>query len=97
MNPLFFNRITQAASAAVIDGFSVMDYVETIGWFAAICLGIYKLGDLKMILYILAIGAGVSALILFLPQLQGSPIQLQFLDLLSRIPEYLGLVSGGAS
>lgn len=72
-----------------------MDYVKVIGGICLTGLTIYKVGDLKMILYVLSIGVAVVLGVLFIPQLQGTQIQAIVLDLVNGIPQLITDLLGG--
>ena len=91
MNPIFF-ALTQAAE----DAYTVMDYVKVLGTICLAGLTIYKVGDVKMILYVLAIGTAVVLGVLFIPQLAGTQIQGIVLDLVEGIPSLISDLIGGS-
>jgi len=72
-----------------------MDYVKVIGGFLLTGLTVYKIGDLKQILYVVAGGASIVAGVLFIPQLQGTQIQAIVLDLVNGIPGLITDLLGG--
>jgi len=73
-----------------------MDYVKVIGGFLLTGLTVYKVGDLKQILYVVALGVAIVAGVLFIPQLEGTQIQAIVLDLVNGIPGLItDLIGGG--
>ena len=68
-----------------------------IGGFFLTGLAIYRIGDLKMILYVLVIGVLVVGSILVIPNLQGSPIQQMVLEALGELPGLIQQFLGGGS
>lgn len=91
MNPIFSVLIMQAAGE---DLYTVMDYVKVIGSLILVALTIYKIGDVKMILYVLSIGVIVVLGVLYIPQLQGTQIQGIVLDLVEGIPPLINDLLG---
>ena len=90
MNPFLLGLI------AAEDLYTVMDYVKVLGTIFLAGLTIYKIGDVKMILYVLSIGVVVVLGVMFIPQLQGTQIQAIVLDLVEGIPELImDLIGGG--
>jgi len=94
MNPILLALITEAAGESL---YTVMDYVKVIGGIALAGLTIYKIGDLKMILYVLSIGVAVVLGVMFIPQLEGTQIQAIVLDLVEGIPEMITDLLGGST
>ena len=78
-------------------GYTTMDYVKVIGGLFLTGLAIYRIGDLKMILYVLVIGVLVVGSILVIPNLQGSPIQNMVLEALGELPGLIQQFLGGGS
>jgi len=73
-----------------------MDYVKVIGGLCLTGLTIYKIGDLKMILYVLFVGIALVMGVMFIPQLAGSQVQAIVLDLVNGLPGLItDLVGGG--
>lgn len=94
-NPVFF--IVLATLVAEGDPYTIMDYVKVLGGIFLTGLTIYRIGDLKMILYVVAIACVVVGGIVLLPQLQGSPIRSTVLDFLGELPELIHQYLGGGS
>ena len=84
INPLFFVLLAQTV-AQVPPTYTIMDYVKVIFTGAGGLLAIYKLGDMKMILYVVGMGLVVTALIMVIPQLEGTPTRQFVLDLFEMI------------
>ena len=93
-NPFFYSFL--ATLIAQGDPYTVMDYVKVIGAIFLAGLAIYKIGDIKMILYVLVVAVAIVAGVLFIPQLQGTQIQAIVLDLVNGIPELISEWLGGA-
>lgn len=93
MNPILFMLAAQAAAAS---GPSVMDYIKVIGGIIITAIAVYKIGDIKMILYVLVVGLVFVGGVLFIPQLQGTQIQAVVLDLVNGVRELLAQYLGGA-
>ena len=72
-----------------------MDYVKVIGGLGLTGLTIYKIGDVKMILYVLMAGLAVVGGVMFIPGLEGTPIQAIVLDLVNGIPGLITDIIGG--
>jgi len=72
-----------------------MDYVKVIGGLSLTGLTIYKIGDVKMILYVLVLGLSIVGGVLFIPGLEGSQIQAIVLDLVNGIPGLITDLLGG--
>ena len=89
MNPFLLGLI------AAEDLYTVMDYVKVLGTIFLAGLTIYKIGDVKMILYVLSIGVVVVLGVMFIPQLQGTQIQAIILELVEGVPKLITDMIGG--
>jgi len=85
MNPMLFT-VLAALVAQTGDGYTVMDYLKVGGGIFLAGLTIYRVGDVKMILYVLFIACVVIGGVLIIPQFQGSPIRGMILEFLSELP-----------
>ena len=94
MNTVFYAVLTTLA-AAEAGAYTVMDYVKVLGGIFITGLVIYKIGDIKMILYVVATGVVIVAAVLLIPQLQGTQIQAIVLDFVNGIPGLISDLLGG--
>jgi len=76
--------------------YTIMDYVKVIFTGAGGLLAIYKLGDMKMIIYSVGIGLVLTALIMVIPQLEGTPTRQFVLDLFEIIRPLIENQLGGS-
>jgi len=65
-NPFFFAVLTTLVSQG--DTYTIMDYLKVGGGIFLAGLTIYRIGDLKMILYVVFIAAVVVGSVLIIPQ-----------------------------
>jgi len=95
INPFLFVVLT----ALVTEGqtYATMDYVKVIMGGVIAGIAVYRIGDIKMILYVIVIGVIVVAAILLIPNLAGSPIQTMLLEALNELPSLLQQLLGGGS
>ena len=94
-SPFFFAVLTTLVSQG--DTYTIMDYLKVGGGIFLAGLTIYRIGDLKMILYVVFIAAVVVGSVLIIPQFQGSPIKAMVLDFINELPALIDQYLGGRS
>lgn len=93
MNPVLFSAAAEAAADP-----SIMEYVKILGSFVVAVYMINKIGDLKMILYVLVVVGAFVVFVYGVPGMENTavyPLVVEFIENLPSLIEELKSKAGG--